>query len=95
MFDLPVVEKTDRKAATHFRNFLLDEGFQMAQYSVYYRILSGKDSAKTMEKKIRNNLPKYGSINIICITDKQYENMTVFKGKRRDAPDKKEQLQLF
>ncbi len=89
------MEKSDRKAATRFRNFLLDEGFQMAQYSVYYRILSGKDSAQTMEKKILNNLPEYGSINIICVTDKQYENMTVFKGKRRDKPDKKEQLLLF
>ena len=27
MFDLPVVEKTERKAATEFRNNLLDQGF--------------------------------------------------------------------
>ena len=27
MFDLPVVEKAERKAATEFRNGLLDAGF--------------------------------------------------------------------
>jgi len=74
MFDLPVVEKTDRKAATQFRNFLLDQGFAMAQFSVYYRMVSGKDSGKAVEKRIREHLPEYGSVQIVSITDKQYEN---------------------
>ena len=38
MFDLPVVEPDERKSATDFRNFLLDEGFIMAQFSVYYKL---------------------------------------------------------
>ena len=95
MFDLPVVEKSDRKAATGFRNFLLDQGFAMAQYSVYYRMLSGKDSARTMEKRIRHNLPEYGSVQIVAITDKQYENIRTFSGKQREKTDKKDQLLLF
>ena len=95
MFDLPVVEKTDRKAATKFRNFLLDQGFAMAQYSVYYRVLSGKDSAKTMEKYIMQNLPEYGSIQVLLITDKQYENIKVFNGKKRQDNEKPYQLLLF
>jgi CRISPR-associated protein Cas2 len=37
MFDLPVVEKAERKAATAFRNTLLDQGFEMSQFSVYMR----------------------------------------------------------
>jgi CRISPR-associated endonuclease Cas2 len=37
MFDLPVVEKAERKAATGFRNALLDMGFEMSQFSVYMR----------------------------------------------------------
>jgi CRISPR-associated protein Cas2 len=95
MFDLPVVEKSDRKAASRFRNFLLDQGFAMAQFSVYYRMLSGKEKAQTMEKRIRENLPDYGSVQIIAITDKQYENMKVFKGKYRENTKKREQLLLF
>ncbi len=95
MFDLPVVEKSDRKAATRFRNFLLDQGFAMAQYSVYYRLLSGKDSGLVMQRKIRRNLPEYGSIQILSITDKQYENMQIFQGKQRRDNEKTEQLLLF
>ena len=34
MFDLPVVEKAEQKAANRFRNALLDMGFEMAQFSV-------------------------------------------------------------
>lgn len=41
MFDLPVVEKAERKAATEFRNALLDMGFEMSQFSVYMRFCTG------------------------------------------------------
>jgi CRISPR-associated protein Cas2 len=95
MFDLPVVEKSDRRAATNFRNFLLDQGFAMAQFSVYYRIVSGKDKGHTLENKIRENLPEFGSVQIVSITDKQYENIKVFNGKHREKSKKREQLLLF
>jgi CRISPR-associated protein Cas2 len=31
MFDLPVGTKPERRAATRFRNYLLDEGYEMSQ----------------------------------------------------------------
>ena len=31
-FDLPVVEKEQRKAATDFRNYLIDDGYTMMQF---------------------------------------------------------------
>ena len=37
MFDLPVGTDKERKRATKFRNFLLDEGFSMSQFSVYLK----------------------------------------------------------
>lgn len=43
MFDLPTDTKPQRKAATAFRNFLLDEGFERSQFSVYARFVNGKD----------------------------------------------------
>lgn len=95
MFDLPVVEKTDRRAATKFRDFLLDQGFSMAQFSVYYRMVSGKDRGQALEQKIEQNLPEYGRVQIVSITDKQYENIKTFKGKQRDSPEKQPQLLLF
>ena len=39
MFDLPVVEKVEQKAATEFRNGLLDVGFAMSQFSVSVRFV--------------------------------------------------------
>lgn len=41
IFDLPVQTKAQRRAATKFRNFLLDEGFSMSQFSVYMRFCGG------------------------------------------------------
>ena len=43
IFDLPVGTKKQRHAATKFRNFLLDQGFSMSQFSVYLRFCGGKD----------------------------------------------------
>ena len=95
MFDLPVIEKEDRKAATKFRNFLLDQGFVMAQFSVYFRLISGKDRSGALERKIQNNLPEYGSVQIVSITDKQYENIKTFTGRTRKSHKKRAQLILF
>lgn len=95
MFDLPVGEKSERKAATGFRNFLLDQGFHMAQFSVYYRLLDGRDAATAMEKKISSSVPQDGSVHILTVTDKQYENITTFQGRSRGAPKKPNQLTLF
>ncbi|MEQ8508497.1 MAG: CRISPR-associated endonuclease Cas2 [Rhodospirillaceae bacterium] len=94
-FDLPVTEKIERKAATGFRNYLLDEGFGMAQFSVYYRLLDGKDAASSMERRIKQKVPPKGSVHILTITDKQYENIRIFEGKRSNAPEKPNQLVLF
>ena len=95
MFDLPVVEDSDRKAATRFRSSLMDLGFSMAQYSIYFRLLGGYDQARVMERKIESLLPPHGRVNILTITDKQYERMKVFTGTRKDEPEKPTQLTLF
>ena len=58
LFDLPVVEKEDRKAATDFRNYLLDDGFQMVQFSTYVRLLSGKEALPHYVNSIKANLPE-------------------------------------
>ena len=38
-FDLPVVSREDRRAYTIFRRFLINDGYDMIQFSVYVRIL--------------------------------------------------------
>lgn len=95
MFDLPTNTKSQRRAATKFRQYLLDNGFVMTQYSIYLRLLSGKDKARSVERKIGMAVPKEGSIQILCITDKQYENIKSYHGRTIMQNEMPNQLQLF
>ena len=95
MFDLPVVDKAERKAATQFRNALLDIGFEMSQFSVYMRFCTGKEQAGTYCKRIKDALPDGGRVDILMITDKQYENIISFAGRVRQTRKNPDQFTLF
>ena len=95
MFDLPVGTKSQRRAATQFRQFLLDQGFEMAQFSVYLRFAESKEAVEAHIRRVRGALPRRGKVHIVSITDKQYENARVFVGRRRRRTAKPGQLALF
>jgi CRISPR-associated protein Cas2 len=96
MFDLPVGTRKQRKAAAGFRNFLLDQGFEMSQFSVYARFCAGKEQAETYMKRIENALPRYGKVHVLTMTDRQYENGRTFRGRKREhGKGNPEQLALF
>lgn len=82
MFDLPVDTPDDKKAYRHFRKFLLSEGFIMHQYSIYSKLLLNDTAAKAMEKRLRKNNPKRGSITLLKVTEKQYARMIYLHGSR-------------
>lgn len=96
MFDLPVVEKDERKAATNFRNTLLDMGFEMSQFSVYMRFCSSQSQIDTYCAQVEKILPEGGKVNILQFTDKQYERIITFHGKAKQSNKKSpEQYELF
>ena len=96
MFDLPVVEKTERKAATEFRNALLDMGFEMSQFSVYMRFCSSQSQIDTYCTTVEKSLPAGGKVNILQFTDKQYERIITFSGKTKQPANKSpDQFNLF
>lgn len=96
MFDLPVVDKAERKAATEFRNTLLDMGFEMSQFSVYLRFCSSPAQIETYCKRVEQALPKGGKVNILQFTDKQYERIISFQGKAlQPAFQSPDQFDLF
>lgn len=96
MFDLPVGTKAERKAATKFRNFLLDHGFEMAQFSVYLRFAESKEAVETQVKRVCSALPNRGKVHMMTITDKQYANARTFVGGKSESGEKKlDQLVLF
>ena len=96
MFDLPVVEKAERKAATEFRNTLLDMGFEMSQFSVYMRFCTSQTQIDTYCKRVEDALPTGGKVNVLQFTDKQYERIITFHGQEK-MPSKKapDQFNLF
>ena len=94
LFDLPVIEKQERKEATAFRNFLLDNGFSMVQYSIYIKLFSGKDGCEKYYKLIQANLPETGKVDILTITDKQYENIKSYEARKEEQKKQPEQLTL-
>jgi CRISPR-associated protein Cas2 len=96
MFDLPVIEKNERKAATLFRNSLLDMGFEMSQFSVYLRFCTSQSQVDTYCAQVAQYLPKGGNVNILQFTDKQYERIISFRGKTKQAQKKSpDQFDLF
>ena len=95
LFDLPVTEIEERRAYTRFRNFLLDEGFEQAQYSVYVRFTSGKEAVERLLKVVEPNVPPGGKVDILQFTDKQYENIVSYRGKSKSSPKNPNQFVLF
>lgn len=96
MFDLPVVEKVERKAATDFRNALLNMGFEMSQFSVYMRFCSSQAQIDTYCNQVEKCLPTGGKVNILQFTDKQYERIITFSGKSKQPANKSpDQFNLF
>ena len=84
LFDLPVVTPEERKKASLFRKALLDQGFHMSQFSVYYRLLPGKEAMDGYVRDIQAMLPPKGKVDILTITDKQYEAIISFSGKKKE-----------
>lgn len=96
LFDLPVMERSQRKAAATFRHHLLDLGFSMAQYSVYMRVCASKEIFSSYVNQVRHALPPEGHVQIIGITDRQYENILAFSSATQDrGREKPAQYVLF
>lgn len=79
-FDLPTVTKAERRAYTIFRRFLLNDGYDMIQFSIYGRILNGNDAEEKHMKRLVTNLPPEGSIRVLTVTEKQYAGMKLLVG---------------
>jgi CRISPR-associated protein Cas2 len=97
-FDLPVVEKEQRKRATEFRKFLLDDGFAMIQWSVYARACVTFARQETHLDRVKANLPPEGSVRAIFVTRAQWERSFVIHGSPSSpvAPEAlPEQIQLW
>lgn len=96
MFDLPVITASERRAANQFRLELLDLGFLRCQLSVYMRFCTSDAQVNTYCKRVESALPDGGQVNIIQLTDKQYERILSFYCGRGQPPKKTpQQFDIF
>lgn len=79
-FDLPTVTKAEKRAYTQFRRFLLNDGYDMIQWSVYARLLNGTDAEKKHLRRLADNLPPAGSIRCMTVTEKQFAGIRLLVG---------------
>ena len=95
MFDVPMKTIAEKRAYTAFRKGLLQDGFARMQFSVYRRHCASQN-ADVHLKRIESSVPRDGEVRVLTITDKQFERMRVFWGKRRRTPEQApKQLELF
>lgn len=87
-FDLPTETKKDRKAASKFRNSLLQDGFHMFQFSFYMRPCSSRENANVHINRVKSILPKHGQVGILSVTDRQFGMMELFWGQKEVEPQK-------
>lgn len=85
MFDLPVETDAEKRAYRIFRKNLMKEGFVMIQYSVYVRVCPSREYANRLENRIKKFVPLEGNVRLLCVTEKQYDDMKLLVGSRTMA----------
>lgn len=79
-FDLPVTTTLDRKHYARFRKYLIEQGYQMLQFSVYCKLFANREAAVKHISRLQKNVPLRGQIRIMLVTEKQYTKMEIIVG---------------
>ena len=96
LFDLPVASAEERREYTRFRKYLLKSGFLMMQESVYCKMALNQTTAGSIKDGIRKNSPNEGIVQMLCITEKQYNKIECVCGKmKKSVLDTDERLVIF
>jgi CRISPR-associated protein Cas2 len=98
IFDLPVLTPEQRRMATKFRNWLLDDGYLMIQYSVYARPCVSYEHLEKHSRRVVDHAPLTGFVRVIFFTDKQWQlainivGTDAELGRRSPSPDMPDQI---
>lgn len=87
-FDLPTETKKERRSASLFRTFLLKDGFNMFQFSIYVRHCASRENMQVHINRIKKNLPPAGKVSILHFTDAQFSKAINFIGRRPKKQEK-------
>lgn len=79
-FDLPVLTEANRRDYRVFRKYLIKSGFMMIQESVYCKLAQNGSVADAMVENIKKNKPSEGIVQVLRVTEKQYNKMDFIIG---------------
>lgn len=79
-FDLPVKTTENKRNYSKFRRFLIKNGFIMLQQSVYCRMALNQSVLTAIINNLKKNKPDDGIVQILSITEKQFEKMEYVTG---------------
>ena len=70
----------EKRTYRNFRKELIANGFEMLQFSVYYRTCPNRSFANKFYKRLQqSNLPA-GNVRLLAVTEKQFSEMTLIVG---------------
>ena len=81
-FDLPVLTELNRRDYRTFRKYLIKSGFMMVQESVYCKLAQNGSVADAVVENIKKNKPHEGLVQVLRVTEKQYNKMDFIVGER-------------
>lgn len=81
-FDLPTDNINDRRNYSKFRKLLINEGFIMMQESVYTKLALNNSVVNSIKEKINKNKPPKGIVQILIITEKQFNSIEYIVGQK-------------
>ena len=73
-FDLPMDTNQEKRIYRNFRKDLIANGFEMLQFSVYYRTCPNRSFASKFYKK------PSGNVRLLAVTEKQFSEMVLIIG---------------
>lgn len=95
-FDLPVQTSSERRSYRNFRKYLIKSGFLMEQESVYSKLVVNSAAADALSANIRKNAPDKGLVQLMKVTENQYNRMEYIVGERKnDVIDSGERLVIL
>ena len=81
-FDIPVNDLENRRIAARFRKFLVGDGYDMLQYSVYSRVCNGTSGFNKHYERLKRNLPAIGSVKLLSLSEEQYACIETLVGEK-------------
>jgi CRISPR-associated protein Cas2 len=81
LYDLPMDNKDAVRQYTLFRKRIIRMGFSMLQYSIYVKVVLNEAGYTKIIRNIQNDLPDYGNVRILKVTEKQFSTMKFLRGR--------------